>query len=139
MAPKMHPGQILKTRFMDPLGMSASELARRCRMPRSRVSDIICGKRAISADTALRLAALFQMDPQAWCTMQSEWDLAQAEHDALIAPLRPAGFILGPHGAMAMSDFQPAAAPDRDDGDQRRTHTEVRYPDGTRAMVSVKP
>ena len=94
-----HPGEYLRVRFLEPLGLSAADLARGCKMPRSRVSEILAGKRAISADTALRLAAFFRMEPEAWMALQSDWDLHQATPDERIEPLDPPGFLLGPLGA----------------------------------------
>jgi addiction module HigA family antidote len=149
--PEKHPGEFLRKRFLEPLGLSSGELARRCRMPRSRIADILAGKRAISADTAKRLAALFRMDPEAWMALQAAWELHQVELDNAIAPLDPPGFLLGPSGATPIpaarrprplslhvpEDFEASVAEEREpEQRRRRQHEEVRYADGTRALVS---
>ncbi|MBW2257846.1 MAG: HigA family addiction module antidote protein [Deltaproteobacteria bacterium] len=145
-----HPGEYLRVRFLQPLGLSASELARRCRMPRSRVSDILAGKRGISADTAKRLAALFRMEPEAWMALQASWDLHRAAPDDAIVPLDPPGFLLGPMGATALpsrrsrspilhvpADFDARMAAEAPPPTYGPTgHEEVRYSDGTRALVA---
>jgi len=145
-----HPGEYLRVRFMEPLGLSASALAAGCRMPRSRVSDILNGKRGITADTAMRLGAFFRMEPEQWMALQADWELRQAGHDPEIVPLDPPGFLLGPLGATPLPVRRPrrptlevptsiesslaAEAPPPRYGGQ--VHEEVRYPDGTRALVA---
>ena len=150
--PEAHPGEYLSRRYLLPLQLTPSELARRCGMPRSRVSDILLGKRGISADTAVRLGALFRMDPADWLALQAAWDLHQVSVDQAIAPLDPPGFLLGPLGATPLPPRRseptavraPAttavrfAAEDRVPYGAGAEHQEVRYPDGTRALV-VKP
>ena len=74
----IHPGEILKEEFLDPLGISQSQLAIDIRVPAPRISAIVHGKRAISADTALRLATYFKMEPQFWLNLQNNYDLAVA-------------------------------------------------------------
>lgn len=135
---------------MKPLGLSAAALAAGCRMPRSRVSDILAGKRRISADTALRLGAFFRMEPAEWLALQAAWDLSQATGDPTIVPLDPEGFLLGPLGATPLPNCRPPrpeltapaghspallAADSGAESYQPTTHQEVRYPDGTRALV----
>ena len=72
------PGEILLEEFMKPLGLSQSRLARDLDMPQSRLSAIIAGKRAITADTALRLATCFGTTPHFWLNLQAEYDLRKA-------------------------------------------------------------
>lgn len=86
-APPVHPGRILLTEWLEPLGMSAYRLAKDINVPASRVSEILNGNRAISAETALRLARLFGTDAQSWLNLQSAYELAKAsaEHGARIA------------------------------------------------------
>jgi len=74
----VHPGEILQTEFMQPLGLSAYALANATGMPRTRVNDIVLGRRGISADTALRLARYFGTDAQSWLNLQSRYELAVA-------------------------------------------------------------
>ena len=76
------PGEILLEEFMKPLGLSQSRLARDLDIPQSRLSAIISGKRAITADTALRLARCFGTSPRFWMNLQAEYDLRKAEREA---------------------------------------------------------
>ena len=69
------PGEYLKTEFLDELGLSSYVLARATHMPNSRLSEIINGRRAITADTALRLGKYFGMSAQFWLNLQSHYDL----------------------------------------------------------------
>ena len=71
----IHPGVILKEEFLDPLGLSAYALAQAIGVPRNRITGIIRGERAISADTALRLARFFAMSPEFWLGLQMDYDL----------------------------------------------------------------
>ena len=75
----IHPGEILKEEFLEPLGISQNQLAIDIRVPAPRISAIVHGRRAISADTALRLGAYFKMEPQFWLNRQSNYDLGVAE------------------------------------------------------------
>lgn len=72
------PGEILLCEFMEPLGLSQNRLARDIDVPVSRVSGIVKGERAITADTALRLAAYFGTSAQMWLKLQSDFDLRVA-------------------------------------------------------------
>lgn len=72
----MRPGQILFEEFMKPLGLSQNGLARAIGVPPRRINEIVHGKRAITADTALRLAAYLGPDPQFWMTLQTHYDLS---------------------------------------------------------------
>lgn len=78
-----HPGEILKEEFLAPLGISVYALAVALRVPRSRLNDIVLGRRGISADTAVRLAKFFDTDAQSWLNLQQRYDLIQAEAEAL--------------------------------------------------------
>jgi addiction module HigA family antidote len=126
--------------------MSPAELAARCRMPRSRVSDLLAGKRRITPDTAVRLAALFRMEPESWLALQAPWDLHQTPLDAEVVPLDPPGFLIGPLGATPLSVRRAprravvvvvsTATDHPPEVRQRSMHREVRYVDGTRALVA---
>ena len=72
------PGEILLEEFLIPLKISQNQLARDIDVPVSRVSGIVKGERAITADTALRFAAFFKTSPDMWMTLQSEYDLRLA-------------------------------------------------------------
>jgi addiction module HigA family antidote len=74
----IHPGVILREEFLEPLGLSAYGLARAIGVPRNRISGIVRGERAITADTALRLARFFDMSPQFWLGLQMDHDLETA-------------------------------------------------------------
>ena len=69
------PGEILMEEFMRPLGLSINALARALRVPANRISSIVNGKRAISADTALRLGKYFSTSPELWLDLQSDYEL----------------------------------------------------------------
>lgn len=71
----IHPGEILNEEFMRPLGISINRLARDLHVPPNRIHGIVHGTRAITADTALRLASYFGMAPETWLNLQSEYDL----------------------------------------------------------------
>lgn len=89
----IHPGEILLQEFMKPLGLRQSGLARDLGVPVVRVHDILHGRRGITADTALRLAAYFQTTPDLWMNLQTRYDLkcaARAAGKAIKAQVRPA-------------------------------------------------
>jgi len=73
--PPIHPGEHLFEDFMTPLGLSRNAVARELRVPPQRISEIVQGRRSISADTALRLARYFGTSPQFWLNLQSSYDL----------------------------------------------------------------
>lgn len=76
------PGEILLEEFMKPLGISQNRLARDIDTPVSRVAGIVSGKRAITADTALRLAQFFATTPEFWLSLQADHDLRLARRSA---------------------------------------------------------
>lgn len=73
--PLMHPGEFLRREFMEELGLSQNELARALSVPPRRINEIVHGKRAITADTALRLARYFGMSAEVWLGLQEHYDL----------------------------------------------------------------
>lgn len=73
--PFVHPGEILREDLMRPLELSINRLARNLRVPVTRMSEIVNGRRSITADTALRLARYFSMTPQFWLNLQGAYDL----------------------------------------------------------------
>lgn len=77
----IHPGEILREEFMVPMGLSANALAIALRVPAPRINDIVRERRAVSADTALRLARYFGTSAEFWLGLQSDYDMkiAQAE------------------------------------------------------------
>ena len=72
------PGEILREEFMGPLGLSINSLARSLAVPADRISGIVNGTRAISADTALRLGKYFGTSPEIWLGLQSDYELRVA-------------------------------------------------------------
>jgi antitoxin HigA-1 len=77
--PPIHPGETLREDFLKPLGLSANRLAMELLVPVTRINDIVRGKRAITADTALRLARYFGTTPQFWMNLQANYDLEMAQ------------------------------------------------------------
>ena len=69
------PGEVLREDFMEPLDISINQLARDLYVPPNRISEIVNGKRSISADTALRLQRYFGVEAQFWLNLQTEYDL----------------------------------------------------------------
>jgi len=90
----IHPGEILEEEFMKPLELSANALAHALDVPVTRVSEIVRGRRGMTADTALRLARLFGTTPEFWLGLQSDFDLRVARRDSgraisdAVSPLR---------------------------------------------------
>ncbi len=72
------PGEILLEEFMKPAGLSINQLARDIDVPPGRISEIVNGKRAITADTALRLGKYFGVSPEVWMNLQTDYDLRVA-------------------------------------------------------------
>jgi antitoxin HigA-1 len=76
--PNIHPGEILREEFLAPMGISQNAIARAISVPPRRINEIVLGKRAISADTALRLAHYFGTSEQFWMALQASFDLEEA-------------------------------------------------------------
>lgn len=76
--PPVTPGEILKEELIEPLGMTINSLALKLQVPANRILEIVNGKRAISADTALRLGRYFGMSPKFWLNLQQNYDLETA-------------------------------------------------------------
>jgi addiction module HigA family antidote len=75
----VHPGEILREEFMKPLGLSMNKLALGLRVPVTRIAEIVHERRAITTDTALRLARYFKTAPVFWMNLQVRYDLEVAE------------------------------------------------------------
>ena len=73
--PPIHPGEILREEFLEPMGISQYRLAKDISVPPRRINEIVHGKRSITADTALRLGRFFGMSPQFWLNLQTRYDL----------------------------------------------------------------
>ena len=76
--PNIHPGEILMEEFLDPMGISQNRLARAMGVPPRRINEIVHGKRAVTADTALRLARALGTTEQFWMGLQANYDLEEA-------------------------------------------------------------
>lgn len=75
----IHPGEILEEEFLKPAGMSRNALSMAIGVPAPRINEIVHGKRGITADTALRLGRFFNVSPEMWLGLQSDYDLATAK------------------------------------------------------------
>jgi addiction module HigA family antidote len=80
--PPVHPGEVLRHDFLDPLGLTAHALALALRVPANRVTTILAGERAVTADTALRLARHFGTSAGFWLNLQKAYELEVAERTA---------------------------------------------------------
>ncbi len=78
--PNIHPGEVLDEEFLKPLKLSAYRLAKETKIPQTRISEIIKGRRRITADTALRLAKFFGNTPQFWLGLQNDYDLEESQN-----------------------------------------------------------
>jgi addiction module HigA family antidote len=84
----IHPGDVLLTEFMEPLGLSAYRLAKELHVPLPRINDVVRGKRSISADTAIRLGIYFGLPAQFWLILQNDYDIRLAR-SAELARIKP--------------------------------------------------
>lgn len=89
----VHPGEVLEEEFMEPLGLTQYRVAKATGVPARRINEIVHRKRAVSADTALRLARLFGTTAEFWMNLQALYDLERArdevgaEIEEAVAPL----------------------------------------------------
>lgn len=79
--PNIHPGEILKLDFLEPLQITPYKLSKDLGVAQTRISEILAGKRSITADTALRLSRYFGNSAQFWLNLQAQYDLRQAEEE----------------------------------------------------------
>ena len=77
--PPIHPGEILRGEFLEPMEISQYRLAKDISVSPRRINEIVHGKRSITADTALRLGRFFGMSPQFWLNLQTRYDLEVTE------------------------------------------------------------
>ena len=91
----IHPGEILREEFLEPLGLSAHALAQALRVPAPRVNDIVRERRSVTPDTALRLARHFGTTAQFWLNLQASYDLK---------------VVMRESGAKNMKEVEPRAA-----------------------------
>lgn len=76
--PNIHPGEVLLEEFLTPLGISQNALARAAGVPPRRINEIVLGKRSLTADTAVRLAAVLGTSERFWLGLQADYDLEEA-------------------------------------------------------------
>lgn len=85
--PNIHPGEILLAEFLEPMAISQNALARAANVPPRRINEIVLGKRSITADTAVRLAAALGTSERFWLGLQADYDLEEA-HRSMGAAVR---------------------------------------------------
>lgn len=78
----VHPGEVLREDYLEPLELSTNALAQALRVTPERINEIVREKRGITADTALRLARYFGGDAQSWLNLQTIYDLTRAEQES---------------------------------------------------------
>lgn len=91
----IHPGEVLREDFLLPLGLSEYRLAKDLRVPPRRVNEIVKGKRAITADTALRLSRYFSWPAEVWLNLQSHYDrqVAEAGMQPILKRIQPCALV----------------------------------------------
>lgn len=75
----VHPGEILREDYLEPLGLSVNALAQALKVPASRMNEIVRERRGVTADTALRLARYFKTSERLWLNLQTEYDLRKVQ------------------------------------------------------------
>jgi antitoxin HigA-1 len=86
---RTHPGEVLSEEYLAALGLSAAALAQAIGVPGNRISDIIRGRRGMTADTAIRLGIYFEVDPRFWLNLQAAHDLSRAQAENDYSGIRP--------------------------------------------------
>jgi addiction module HigA family antidote len=79
--PNIHPGEILRLEFLEPLDITSYRLSKDIGVSQTRISEILSAKRSITADTALRLSKYFGNSAQFWMNLQTQYDLRQAQRE----------------------------------------------------------
>ena len=85
----MHPGEVLKELYLDPLDMGAIAFARRLDVPRTRIERLVKGVTSVTPDTALRLACAFNTTPAYWMNMQTNYDMSVASKVVDVSGIEP--------------------------------------------------
>tara|TARA_B110000879_G_scaffold196330_1_gene265907 strand:- start:286 stop:576 length:291 start_codon:yes stop_codon:yes gene_type:complete len=85
----MHPGEVLKELYLDPLDMGAIAFARRLDVPRTRIERLVKGVTSVTPDTALRLARAFSTTPAYWMNMQTNYDMSVASKVVDVSGIEP--------------------------------------------------
>ena len=84
-----HPGEVLAELYLEPLGMSAITLAKRLRVPRTRIERLVRNETSLSVDTALRLSRFFGNTPEFWMNLQRAHDIARARETLDLSDIEP--------------------------------------------------
>jgi antitoxin HigA-1 len=92
----MHPGEVLKELYLDPMDMGAIALARKLNVPRTRVERLIKGAVGVTPDTALRLGHVFSTSPEYWMNMQLRYDMVQAVEAVDLSKVTPLDTFMHP-------------------------------------------
>ena len=103
----VHPGEILKTEFMEPMGVSAYALAKALNFP--GIYEVVRGDRAVSADTAIRLGKYFGLPAQFWMNLQNDYDLRMAEGSGIGKGITPRN--VGDSRGTCRGALEPAMCP----------------------------
>jgi antitoxin HigA-1 len=97
----IHPGEILREEFMQPLGLSQNALARALKVPPRRINEIVLEKRGITADTALRLSRLLGTTAEMWTGLQADYDLRRTRYEKQHQIEREVEPLVSPEPAVA--------------------------------------
>ncbi|MBU3261414.1 HigA family addiction module antidote protein [Roseovarius sp. PS-C2] len=89
LANPMHPGEVLKELYLNPMGIGAIALARRLGVPRTRIERLVKGTTGMTPDTALRLSRAFNTTPEYWMNMQTQHDMAVAAQTIDVSDIEP--------------------------------------------------
>ena len=87
--PPSHPGEVLAELYLKPLDMSAIALAKRLKVPRTRIERLVKGETSLTVDTAMRLARFFGNTPEFWMNLQRAYDLARARETVDLTDITP--------------------------------------------------
>jgi antitoxin HigA-1 len=85
----MHPGEVLKELYLEPMGIGAIAFAKHLSVPRTRIERILRGTTAITPDTAMRLARALNTTPHYWLNMQTNFDMAKAAKEIDVSGIEP--------------------------------------------------
>ena len=93
--PNIHPGEVLKEEFLEPMNITAYRIAKETDIPQTRISEIIHGKRSITADTAIRFSKFFGTTAEFWLNLQNLYDLEEEEskHKEELAAIKMYAYV----------------------------------------------
>ncbi len=101
--PNIHPGEVLREEFLQPLGLNSYRLAKELHVTQPRVNDLVLEKRGVTADMALRLGTYFGTGPEFWMNLQQSFELEEAQRTAgtSVSKVRPREGLKAGHAARA--------------------------------------